>query len=241
MFNVFGAPAHDVAADEEVSRRKGDSTVLSHIAPTPAPVTETTSTASAAGVVPLAPLTPPLPSPAEPTATSPVVIMPPAPLTSLPSLPPQGPPHTPQQTAPSPDGEDGRQSPPHQTTLPVSPLARSPGCETTELPNVLDQPTSEQDPSPDLLPGPPSDFLPSNLPPDLLPDASNQFARSLSPAGAFVYSGSLPFIPPAIKYFETVRAGQRWTDMVASFLRLEEFPPTRGVHISFLPLILFAN
>ena len=149
----------------------------------------------------------------------------------LPSLPLQEPSHAPQQTAPNPDGEDERRSPPHQAVPPISPHICSPGRETTELADVLDQPTSEQDPSPDLPPGPPSGLIPSDLPPDLLPDASNRFARPSSPAGAFVFSGSSAFIPPAIKYFQTVRAGQRWTDMVASFLRLEEFPLTGGVRV----------
>ncbi|KAF9781857.1 hypothetical protein BJ322DRAFT_1010522 [Thelephora terrestris] len=47
----------------------------------------------------------------------------------------------------------------------------------------------------------------------------------------------MPFIPPAIQYFQTVHAGQQWTDMVASFLRLEEFPPANGVRSPRLSII----
>jgi hypothetical protein len=225
-YHLFWALANKIAAEEEVSRRKGHTTALGHTTPTPAPVIERTSTTSAAMVMPLALPTPCLPSPAEATVietttTNSVVSTPPASLTpSSPSPPLQESSPTAQRSTPRPNIEDERQLPPlHQTAPPISPDVCPPGHETTEFADLLDQPTSEQD-------------LPSDLP----PDAFNRFARPSSPAGAFVYAGSMPFIPPAIQYFQTVCAGQQWTDMVASFLRLEELPPPNGVCVDYISI-----
>jgi hypothetical protein len=63
-----------------------------------------------------------------------------------------------------------------------------------------------------------------------LPGTSDHFGRSPSPVGAFTFDGPSPFITSAaINYLQTIPAGQRWTDMIISFLRLEELPAADGV------------
>ena len=217
---LLGVRVYSTTAEEEVSRRQGYSGLLECTPPTASP----TGTVSPA---------PPASSPSSPietavaetlATTTPVVDTPPAHLDSpsSPSLTPTPQWTSPrlQQTTPGTDRVGERQSPPNQAVASVLPHSRSPTPETTELTNDLDQPISEQDLPLDL---------PLDLPPDLLPDASNCLARPSSPAGAFAFTGSAPFVKLALEYFQTVCAGQRWTDMVASFLRLEELPQTSVV------------
>lgn len=53
------------------------------------------------------------------------------------------------------------------------------------------------------------------------------------PAGTFKFDGPAPFITPAVvEYLHTIPTGQRWENMIASYLRLEEIPITKGVRIS---------
>ena len=54
--------------------------------------------------------------------------------------------------------------------------------------------------------------------------------REHPPDGPFTFEGSSPFITPAaLSYLQTIPAGQRWVDMVTSFLCLEELPIVKGV------------
>lgn len=63
--------------------------------------------------------------------------------------------------------------------------------------------------------------------------AATGAGRVPPPAGTFEFDGPAPFITPAtVQYLHTIPAGQRWQNMVASYLRLEEFPITKGVRIS---------
>ena len=63
--------------------------------------------------------------------------------------------------------------------------------------------------------------------------------RAAPPPGIFVFNGDSPFITAtSIAYLQTIPAGQRWVDMVSSFLRMEEFPVTKGV--SLYALYLFS-
>jgi hypothetical protein len=86
-------------------------------------------------------------------------------------------------------------------------------------------------PRPDS-PGPETaDPTPPVVPSIADPDRSE---RTPPPVGAFEFTGtSSPFITPAaIRYLQTVSGGQRWVEMVASYLRFEELPSTNGVCIS---------
>ena len=217
---------YDITADEEVSCRKGHSTPLKDGAPTrtattsptvatpplgsllPSTTLETTAATSAAVVEPpylVSPSLFPTQTAVPETAaamTSPAVVTPvPIISPSPPSpLPQELPPSPPQpQTAPGTDSASERQSSPHQPVPPISPHSLSPGPGTAELTNNFDQTTSEQ-------------------------------GRLPSPEGAFSYDGPSPFITAAaIQYLQGVRAGQHWTDMVTSYLHLEEFPITASV------------
>lgn len=187
---------------------------------------------------------PPSPSPTETTvprttaATSSTVATPPFHPPS-PSPPPQEPALSPvpqrappqlQPTTPEPDDSNNSQpSPPSQAVSPASPRSL-PGSGTVEPTNDSDQTTRDL---------------------DSLFDVPEHLRRSPSPAGAFNVDVSPPFITPAaINYLQSVRAGQRWTDMVTSFLRLEGLPAVKAVSIfiSSIPLyplikllVLFAS
>ena len=59
--------------------------------------------------------------------------------------------------------------------------------------------------------------------------------RTPPPVGAFTINGASPFLTTAaIGYLQTIPAGQRWADMVTAYLRLEEFPVTKGVSVTSL-------
>ena len=62
---------------------------------------------------------------------------------------------------------------------------------------------------------------------------SNQLKCVPPPAEAFTFSNISPFITPAtIQYLQTVSAGQRWVEIIISYLRFEELPVAKGVRIS---------
>ena len=64
---------------------------------------------------------------------------------------------------------------------------------------------------------------------------ANHSERAPPPAGKFTFDGTQSFIKPAtMDYLQTVSAGQRWIDMVVSYLHLEEFPNIKGVSIIIL-------
>lgn len=152
-------------------------------------------------------VTPPA-HPASPSLSSPPLQEPLPPLQEH-SLPLQEPPLLPQELPLLPQEPSLSPMPGLQQTPPQS--------QTTELNDGATQTLGEQ---------------------DSLQDVSSCSKRSPAPPGAFAYCGSSPFITPAtIQYLETVCAGQRWTDMVNSFLRLEELPVTN--HVSTLLFILF--
>ena len=56
------------------------------------------------------------------------------------------------------------------------------------------------------------------------------------PAGTFIFNSLLSlFIAPAtLQYLQTIPAGRCWEDMIVSYLRLEEFPVTKGVCVIFI-------
>jgi len=48
-----------------------------------------------------------------------------------------------------------------------------------------------------------------------------------------MFNGTSPFLTTAaISYLQTIPAGQRWVDMVKSYLRLEEFPVAKAVSVT---------
>ena len=213
-------------AEEEVSRRKGHSTPLKDDTPartattsptgatppprslSPSPTIETTAATSAAVVEPPRPMSP-LSFPTQTvvpdttaTATSPAVVTP-TPLVSPspPSLPLQElpPSPTPQRTPSHSQTAPGPDGANERPVPPTPSRSLSPGPGTAEPTDDLDQTASEQ-------------------------------GRLPSPEGAFTFDGSSGFITvDAIKYLQTVRAGRRWTDMVTSYLRLEELPISPAV------------
>ena len=213
------ALAYSSTAEEEFSRRRGYTDFLKFPTPTPTLDTETASTQSPSEATSLLPSSLSVAETVDAGATdvtSPVVITSPAPPSS-PSPQPQEPfPNPPQCTT---SGPDGQQLPP-QVIPPILSQTGPPPPETANLMNDLVQNTSDH---------------------GLLLYVSDSSGRLPPPPGALVFDGSLPFIPAAIKYFQTVRAGQRWTDMVASFLRLEEFPYVKGVSPSVPPFWLRTN
>ena len=136
------------------------------------------------------------------TATSPAVVTP-TPLVSPspPSLPLQElpPSPTPQRTPSHSQTAPGPDGANERPVPPTPSRSLSPGPGTAEPTDDLDQTASEQ-------------------------------GRLPSPEGAFTFDGSSGFITvDAIKYLQTVRAGRRWTDMVTSYLRLEELPISPAV------------
>jgi hypothetical protein len=193
--------------------------------------TGTTPTTSPTGVMSPTISTPSPPSPHETTAaettapTTPVVVTPPA-LLASPSLPSPPVQDSSPSSGPGAVGEhsesvgvdehsesvgidehsglddvDEQQSSPSRSC--------SPRSGTTELSNKHNRVTSEQ---------------------GLLLEAPKHSRRPPQPAGTFVYNGSSQFITPAaIQYLQTVCAGQRWADMVLSFLCLEELSLIAGV------------
>ena len=61
------------------------------------------------------------------------------------------------------------------------------------------------------------------------------------PIGVFTFDGDAPFITQAaLDYLQTIPAGQSWSDMIISYLRLEAFPVVKGVStfrfLGILPL-----
>lgn len=162
---------------------------------------------------------PPAPVTGVATTASPAAVIP-----SIPSVPSssqspllQEPPpgHTPQQTHNSSSGDSlasqPQQASPESLVTTPGPDTHSPGTGTTEL-----------------TPGNSSDEAANDpVPP---PDNPDHSGRSL--AGAFPYNGSSQFITEAaLQYLKTIPAGQHWTAMVTSFLRLEEFPIPLDVRI----------
>lgn len=64
----------------------------------------------------------------------------------------------------------------------------------------------------------------------------NHSERTPPPVGKFTFNGVQSFITlAAVGYLNTVPANECWVDMVNSYLRLEEFPITKGVSV-YLPL-----
>ena len=217
IFFLHLGVAYSSIAEEEFSRRRGHTDFLKCPMPTPTPDTEAASTQSPSEA------TPPLSSPSSPSAAETVVaratdVTNPAVVTS--PAPPPSPLPQPQEPLPSPSqsvtsGPNGQHSPPQ--VIPPLPSQTGPPPPKTADPTNDPQNTSNH---------------------DLLLYVSDSSGRLPPPGGTLVFHGSLPFIPPAIKYFQTVRAGQRWTDMIASFLRLEEFPHLNGVSSLVPPSIL---
>ena len=67
--------------------------------------------------------------------------------------------------------------------------------------------------------------------------------RALPPSGAFTSDVVSPFITTAvIGYLHTIPAGQRWVDMIMSYLRLEAIPIAKGVSpnlpVRFPPIVM---
>lgn len=211
LFHLLKTPAYDSTAEDETSRRKG---YLKHATPTQTTATDATSTSSPAGV-----------SPGPTNTTSPAGVMPEPTNATSPTEEPSPTP-TPKQThhedplnnlvpepqrTPSIDGGNEQQaSPPRGHSLTES--------QAPELANNRNPATNEQ---------------------DSLPDVSDRFKRSPPPPGAFTFRGPSPFLTPAtIQHLQTICAGQRWTDMVNSFLRFEELPVGPGVRILILTHLL---
>ena len=221
---------YDPTAKEEVSRRKGDSTVLKYTALTQTPATDATATTGPATATPettAATATP------ETTATTTT------PETTATTA-------TPETTAAT--SLAGATPEPTDTTNPAEEPSPSPTPHDNEPPNnpVPDIPEPDVGNEPQLLP-PRDHSLRSRIPEPAndpneqvsLSDGPDHFKRSPPPPGAFAFSGSSPFInPAAIQYLQTIPAGQRWTDMVNSYLRFEELPVVPGVRILIL-FILF--
>jgi hypothetical protein len=113
-------------------------------------------------------------------------------------------------TTPGLSGVNERHSPPPlQVVPPVLTQCLPPPATTTEPTTDPEQRASE---------------------PSSLVDASSHVERLPSAKGALAFNGSSPFITPAtIEFWQNVRAGQHWTDMVISFLRFEELPMADGV------------
>ena len=133
------------------------------------------------------------------------------------------PPHgtAPQSPSPADEGED--RGPP-RTPHAASPLSLRPcplAAETSESSPPLSPETA--------TPGPVLDGQ-SAITPDL-----GHAGRVPPPAGCFTFSGSAPFVSPAaLQYLQTIPAGQRWEDMIASYLRLEELQIPKGVGSIFI-------
>jgi hypothetical protein len=217
-FEVLGS--HCAAAEEDVSRRKASSISSKRATPTQATVATVVASTSQAEVV-IPPSTPPLPStPREPPSTPlqqahSVLSDDPQPQ----NVPAQGPSdNAPQSGLPptTPPNEVGHRQPLHVPS--AAPLARGDSSRMTEpVPAVADDPDQTID-EPSALPGNPDH--PERIPP---------------PVGTFTFGGVVPYIDgELIKYLQTVPAGQRWVEMVVSYLRFEEFPPATGVRIHLL-------
>lgn len=58
----------------------------------------------------------------------------------------------------------------------------------------------------------------------------NHTERAPPSAGTFIVNNVQPFITAAtIDYLHTIPAGERWVNMVSSYLRLEGYPVVTGV------------
>ena len=125
---------------------------------------------------------------------------------------PNGPMLQPQQTTPNVPSRRLQSDPPSPDPV-TTPQQPSPACSATPLSPREDQPRS------------------GSIEPTATNDPSH-LGRAPPPAGTFAFAGTAPFITSAaIRYLQTIPAGQRWVDMIVSYLRLEEAPISKGVSI----------
>jgi len=95
---------------------------------------------------------------------------------------------------------------------------------------------TRQPPSPcsDLSGPGATDPIPPAAPPTAAPSTSEPDSpeHAPPPVRAFAFTGTSLFITPVtIQYLQTIPANQRWSEMVTSYLRFEELPPTKDVRI----------
>jgi len=217
--------AHSFTAEAEIARRKGSPT-----ASNPTPTLTTTPERS----IPSDPAKEKHPTP---TASSLSPSSPEEPLSAVnqtandpadpPSRPGQTPPETPQPSSPKSPTQDGPHTP-LSPPLVTSPPLLSPGGANEDgqqspsvsplLTNSSDQPTGES---------------------GSFETGCGGSLRVPPPVGTLTFGGTSPFLTTGvIGYLQTIPAGQRWVDMVNSYLRLEEFPVAKGVSVAFF-LCLF--
>ena len=100
------------------------------------------------------------------------------------------------------------------------------------VPDVPLQHPPSSSPQQELSPSPACSAMPLSPRGDPSIEPTSTSGRAPPPAGTFTFAGTSPFITTAaIDYLQTIPAGQRWADMIVSYLRLEEAPVSKGVSI----------
>lgn len=241
-----GHEAHNLTAEEEIARRRGPSTTPGHVAlaqiatPDPSVPTSPAEDTHPAPVVPSSPSARPespsaLEQPCDKSPDHPARQPNPIPATSHPelsatqdqphpsSLQPRFATHIP----PTPEGGNGDgQGSPHVTPS-LSPRLDSNQPILPAIP-VIDETDRPISPAAPVIDG---TDRPGDGPGSLV-GGCHQEGRAPPPIGIFALSDTSPFITAAtINYLQTISAGQRWVDMVSSYLRLEGFPVAKGVSL----------
>jgi len=249
LFPTVALEAHNRTAEQDLSRRRTLKTT-----PERTPPTQTTAPA------PVQAKTPDATVPTNPANN----IHPPHAVSSLSSPRPESPPALEQTPVDSPDCSAFQREPTPQTSRslpsttqdgthpPSLQLPFTPPLSTSQCGNADEQgsPHVTPPPSPRLrLSGPVTTVVPvidhTDRPTDELgPLVTNRghVGRLPPHAGTFTFDDTSPFVTvAAINYLQTIPGGQRWVDMVTSYLRLEALPLVKGVcvnHSVRLPLIL---
>ena len=149
--------------------------------------------------------------------------------TDPPSRPERTPPETPQPSSPKSSTQDGPHTPPSPPLVTTPPLS-SPGGANED---------GQQSPSVSPLLTNPVILVAGGANPPTGESSSFETGHGGSlrvppPAGTLTFGGTSSFLTTdAISYLQTIPAGQRWVDMVNSYLRLEEYPVAKGVSVVF--------